>query len=93
VDECHDHTLTADVQLFHNDPGTEFSAPFDIVQHCLPQDAIHACLIPFAALLQPGNHIGVQPHGDGLLHGTIEPSPQHCPIVLARARLSTAEDW
>src|SRR6266849_10437110 len=43
-----------------------FSAPLDIGHHGLPQDAVHPGLIPFAALFQPGNHIGVQPHGNGL---------------------------
>src|SRR5713101_1743905 len=52
-----------------------FSAPLDVGQHCLPQDAVHPRLIPFAALFQPGDHIGIEPHRDDLLHGTIEPSP------------------
>src|SRR5712692_4705863 len=60
-----------------------FSAPLDVGQHCLPQDAVHPRLIPFAALFQPGDHIGIEPHRDGLLHGTIEPSPNR---VFPRSR-------
>src|SRR6266849_2316875 len=52
-----------------------FSGPLDVGHHGLPQDAVHPCLISFAALFQPGDHIGIEPHRDGLLHGTIEPSP------------------
>ena len=39
-----------------------FSGPLDVGHHGLPQDAIHPGLISFAALLQPGNHIGIEPH-------------------------------
>src|SRR6266849_924856 len=60
-----------------------FSAPLDIGHHGLPPDAVHPCLIPFAALFQPGDHIGIEPHRDGLLHGTIEPAPNR---IFPRAR-------
>jgi hypothetical protein len=40
----------------------------------LSQDAVGAGLISFAALLQPGDYIGVEAHGNGLLEGTIEPA-------------------
>jgi hypothetical protein len=51
-----------------------FAAPLDVSQHGLPQNTVHPRLIPLAALLQPGNHIGIEPHRDGLPHRTIEPA-------------------
>src|SRR5208282_2473482 len=53
----------------------KFSGALGIGQHCLPQNAVYPCLIAFAPLLQPCDHVGVQPHGNCLLHRPIEPAP------------------
>src|ERR1019366_6451745 len=56
-------------------PTSNCSGALGIGQHCLPQNAVHPRLIAFAPLLQPCDHVGVQSHGNGLLHRTIEPAP------------------
>jgi len=51
------------------------SRPPNLIQHALAQDAVGAGLVSLAGLLQPGDYVGIEAHGDGLFHGTIEPSP------------------
>ena len=47
-----------------------------IRQHLLSQQTIRPTLIPLAVLLQPGNHIRIQPQAHRLLHRTIKlPAP------------------
>ena len=60
------------------------SRPPDFIQHALPQDAVRAGLVSLARLLQPGDNVGIEAHGNGLLYRTIEPAPhrvrRHHPV-------------
>ena len=43
-------------------------------QHALPQDVVRSGLVTFAPLFQPGDDVGVEAHGDGLLQWPIKPA-------------------
>ncbi len=40
------------------------SRPPNLIQHALPQDAVRAGLVALARLLQPGDDVGVETHGE-----------------------------
>jgi hypothetical protein len=44
----------------------------DFVEHAFTENGVGAGLVAFASLLQPRDDVGVEAHGDGLLHRTVE---------------------
>ena len=68
------------------------SGAIAFVEHALPQDVVRSGLITFAPLFQPGDHVGVEAHGDGLLEWPIE-SAADCIFPCIGRQLSEVSIW